>query len=90
MPFRLLVSSRCHNRHTSEVYGQEDMNSSHGFHVIVASELVDLLKKYSLNECYFVAFVDRKWLLLKKGQFIMTCKKIYVVPNDAEESYSTT
>ena len=56
------------------------MNSPHGFHVIVASEPVSksiLLTKYSLNKCYFVAFVDREWLLLEKGQFITTCKKNY-------------
>jgi hypothetical protein len=82
-------------RHASEVYGQEDMDSPHSFHVIVASEPVSksiLLKKYSLSECYFVAFVDREWLLLEKGQFIMTCKRNYKTErrvtnlmNDAEE-----
>lgn len=64
--------------HASEVHGQMDMENPHGYHVIVASEPVSkliLLTKYSLNDGYFVAFVEGQWLLLKKGEFIMVGKK---------------
>ena len=65
-------------RHASEVHGQEDMDNPHGYHVIVASEPVSkliFLTRYSLNDRYFVDFVEGQWLLLKKGEFIMIGKK---------------
>ena len=54
------------------------MDNPHGYHVIVASEPVSkliFLTRYSLNDRYFVDFVEGQWLLLKKGEFIMIGKK---------------